>query len=658
MALEYKKEFFDRNYTVREAYSRAWGYARKYKFRIFVGIVCGMLTAGTLVPLFQVIQPALQQASANEREAEIAAETAATETTAAAGETAPKKEQRLTPMERKVAKAAKLPGWYPKVERIAKRCGIELQDKSGAMGGALLLIAVVVIPLLAAVRLLLIFLNQYCLCWAATRAVTDLRVDLFRQIQRQSLQFHGRIDVGQLMMRAVGDPSTVQMMIQSMLSQLARAPFEILAAVAFIVHFAIQNHMLATLGVIVIGMPAFMFPVVGLGKRIRAWSRKSLEKGTVVGSHLHEVLTCVRVVKAFGSEEFENRRYESVNRRLLSTIMRAFRWGLFVGPTVETIGIVILCGFLVWCFMARVTLANVLPMLAPLLLIYKPVKQLCSLQVSLETAQASLQRIWSLMDLDMEMPESPNAAPKASFDDRIVFNDVSFRYEGADRDAVSHASFEVKKGRTVAVVGGTGSGKSTLSGLLCRFFDPQSGCVTMDGRDLREMRTADLRALIGSVQQETLLFNESIEANISYGSPGATHEQVVAAAKMANAHEFIMSQPEGYDRVVGEKGFSLSGGERQRIAIARAILRNPPILILDEATSALDTVTERLVQDAINNLMANRTTFAIAHRLSTIRNADLILVMDRGRIVERGTHDELYAADGVYRRLCDMQTTA
>ena len=180
----------------------------------------------------------------------------------------------------------------------------------------------------------------------------------------------------------------------------------------------------------------------------------------------------------------------------------------------------------------------------------------------------------------------------------------------------------------------------------------------MDGRDLREMRTADLRALIGSVQQETLLFNESIEANISYGSPGATHEQVVAAAKMANAHEFIMSQPEGYDRVVGEKGFSLSGGERQRIAIARAILRNPPILILDEATSALDTVTERLVQDAINNLMANRTTFAIAHRLSTIRNADLILVMDRGRIVERGTHDELYAADGVYRRLCDMQTTA
>ena len=196
-----------------------------------------------------------------------------------------------------------------------------------------------------------------------------------------------------------------------------------------------------------------------------------------------------------------------------------------------------------------------------------------------------------------------------------------------------------------------------MSGLLARFYDPYEGRVTMDGVDLRDLRIADLRNLVGSVMQETLLFNDTVEANIRYGSPDATHEQVVEAAKMANAHEFIMSQPEGYERNVGEKGFALSGGERQRIAIARAILRNPPILILDEATSALDTVTERLVQDAINKLMANRTTFAIAHRLSTIRDADLILVMREGVIVERGTHDELYAANGAYRRLCDMQKT-
>jgi len=311
----------------------------------------------------------------------------------------------------------------------------------------------------------------------------------------------------------------------------------------------------------------------------------------------------------------------------------------------------------VWCFAMHVTLANVLPMLAPLLLIYKPIKQMANLQVQIEVSQAALQRICSLLDVDMSLPEKADAAPKAEFSDKVSFEDVSFRYDTADHDAVKHVSFDIPRGSMVAVVGGTGSGKTTLSGLLARFFDPREGKVTMDGIDLRDMRIEDLRTLVGSVQQETILFNDTIEENIKYGSPGATHEQVVAAAKMANAHEFIMSQPGGYSRMAGEKGFALSGGERQRVAIARAILRNPPILILDEATSALDTVTERLVQDALNNLMQNRTVFAIAHRLSTIRNADLILVMRDGEIVERGTHDELYAANGAYRRLCDMQAT-
>ena len=525
------------------------------------------------------------------------------------------------------------------------------------MGGALLVIALVVIPLIAGARLLFIFLNQYCLAWAATRVVTDLRIDLLKQIQRQSMEFHGKIDVGQLMSRATSDPNSVQQIIQGMLAEVARAPFEIIVAVGFIIWFAIANHMIPTLVLIFIGMPAFMLPIRGLGKRIRRWSRKSLEKTSVVGSNIHEILTCVRVVKAYNTEDYENRRYEEVNRGLLRTTLKAVRLGLLVGPTVETVGILLLSGFLVWCFTSHVTLANVLPMLAPLLLIYKPIKQMSNLQVSIETAQASLQRIWSLLDVDVTLPEDPDAEPKTSFDDRIAFDDVTFRYDTADTDAVSHASFEIPRGKMVAVVGGTGSGKTTMSGLLARFFDPQSGDVTMDGIPLRDLRVADLRKLVGSVQQETILFNDTIEENIRYGSPNATHEEVVAAAKMANAHEFIMSQPEGYARMAGEKGFALSGGERQRIAIARAILRNPPILILDEATSALDTVTEKLVQDALVNLMKNRTVFAIAHRLSTIRNADLILVMDHGVIVERGTHDELYAKNGVYRRLCDMQAT-
>lgn len=656
MSIDYKKEFFDREYTAKEAYGRVWKYARKYRFRIVVGIVCGMLTAGTLLPLFQVIQPTLEKVSANEQaavqtsepEAPIAAQP---EAGAPVQAPAPKKHG----LAKKMDEAAKLPSWYPKAEKIARKLGIELQDESGAMGGALVLMAIVIIPFVAFVRLGLIFLNQYCLTWSASKVVADLRVDILRHIQRQAVQFHGRIDVGQLMSRATGDPQIVQSIIQTMLSELARAPFEIAVSVGFIIWFAIANHQLPTLAVIFIGMPAFMLPVVSLGKMIRKWSRRTLERSSVVGSRIHEILTCVRVVKAYDTEEFENEKYETVNRTLFKTTMRAVRWGLLVGPTVETIGIVLICAFLVYCFAAHVTLANVIPMIAPLLLIYKPLKQMANLQVQIETAQASLQRIWSILDVNMELPEKPDAKEKTSFDGKIIFDDVCFRYDTADHDAVSHASFEIGRGKMVAVVGGTGSGKTTMSGLLARFFDPNSGRVTMDGTDLRDLRIADLRRLVGSVQQETILFNDTIEENIRYGTPNATHEQVVAAAKLANAHEFIMAQPEGYSRLAGEKGFALSGGERQRIAIARAILRNPPILILDEATSALDTVTEKLVQDALTNLMQNRTVFAIAHRLSTIRDADLILVMEHGEIVERGTHDELYAANGVYRRLCDMQ---
>lgn len=656
MSIDYKKEFFDREYTAREAYGRVWKYARKYRFRIVVGIVCGMLTAGTLLPLFQAIQPTLEKVSANEQataqssepEVEIVAQP---EAEAPVQAPAPKKHG----LAKKMDAAAKLPSWYPKAEKIARKLGIELQDESGAMGGALVLMAIVIIPFVAFVRLGLIFLNQYCLTWSASKVVADLRVDILRHIQRQAVQFHGRIDVGQLMTRATGDPQIVQSIIQTMLSELARAPFEIAVSVGFIIWFAIANHQLPTLAVIFIGMPAFMLPVVSLGKMIRKWSRRTLERSSVVGSRIHEILTCVRVVKAYDTEEFENEKYATVNRTLFKTTMRAVRWGLLVGPTVETIGIVLICAFLVYCFAAHVTLANVIPMIAPLLLIYKPLKQMANLQVQIETAQASLQRIWSILDVNMELPEKPDAKEKTSFDGKIVFDDVCFRYDTADHDAVSHASFEVGRGKMVAVVGGTGSGKTTMSGLLARFFDPSSGRVTMDGTDLRDLRIADLRRLVGSVQQETILFNDTIEENIRYGTPNATHEQVVAAAKLANAHDFIMAQPEGYSRMAGEKGFALSGGERQRIAIARAILRNPPILILDEATSALDTVTEKLVQDALTNLMQNRTVFAIAHRLSTIRDADLILVMEHGEIVERGTHDELYAANGVYRRLCDMQ---
>ena len=655
MAVSYTKEFFDRTYTIREAYGRVWKYARRYRFRLFAGVVCGMLTAGTLVPFFQIVQPTLQHVESHDRSLDSAAAEPAPQREPAAKSPQPAPRNAF---EKQMAKHSKLPAWYPQVERFAAKMGIQLQNEKGGMAGALLLIVCLVVPAVALARLALLYLNHYCLSWAGARAVADIRQDLLEHVQRQNLQFFGRVDVGQLMTRISNDPQQIQVILSTILSEVAMAPFEIFVAVGYIVWFAIANDMMATLLLLCIGFPLFVLPVQMIGKKVKKWARRTMERGSMIGAKIHEILTCIKVVKSYHTEQFENARYEATNRYLLKSTMRGLRIGLMVGPSVETIGIILICAFLVWCFATDVKISDVVPMLAPLLIIYKPVKQLSKLQVQIETSMAALARIYSVLDLRMELPEKADAAGKESFDESIVFENVSFRYDTAQSDAVKDASFTLPRGKMVAVVGGTGSGKSTLSGLLARFYDPTAGRVAIDGIDLRDVKVADLRKLVGAVTQEALLFNESIEDNIRYGTPDATHEQIVAAAKLANAHDFIMAQPEGYARVVGEKGFALSGGERQRIAIARAILKNPPILILDEATSALDTVTERLVQDALSNLMKNRTVFAIAHRLSTVRDADLILVMDHGEIVERGTHDELYAMGGVYRKLCDMQKTA
>ena len=653
--IEYRKEFFDRDYTVREAYWRVWKYARRYKFRLFIGVICGMLTAGTLIPFFQIVQPALQHVESHDAVIALAENGLAGPEEMETKEKVERKAYRGNAFEREIEKKSKLPGWYPKVKKLALKVGISLENDQGGMGGALVVMVCVIVPFVAFVRLVMMFLNAYCLNWAGAHAVNDLRKEMLEHVQRQNMQFFGRVDMGQLLSRIFGDPQQIQTILTTMLTEVALAPFEIFVAIGFIVWFAVVNHMLPTLCLIAIGFPLFVLPVQMLGRKIKKWARRSLERGSMIGAKIHEILTCIRVVKSYHTEEYENAQFAETNRYLLKSVMRALRVGLMVGPAVETVGILLICAFVVWCFLTGVKVSDVVPMLAPLLIIYKPVKQLSKLQVQVENSLAALSRIYSVLDVHMELPENPAAVPKRSFDSSVVFNDVSFCYDTADRDAVSHASFEIPRGKMVAVVGGTGSGKTTLSGLLARFYDPKEGAVSMDGTDLRDIKIADLRNLVGAVMQEALLFNDTIEMNICYGTPSATHEQVVTAAKLANAHDFIMGHPDGYSRIVGEKGFALSGGERQRIAIARAILKNPPILILDEATSALDTVTERLVQDALDRLMENRTTFAIAHRLSTIRHADLILVMQEGRIVERGTHDELYSAGGVYRKLCDMQ---
>ena len=645
---EYRKEFFDREYKARGVCPRLWKLVGRYRARVFVGVFCGLISAGALMPFYQMIQPVAA-------EVPMTSEACSPEGGGAAAEVQAPKGTPPSAVERKMAKAAKAPGWLKEVERLAEKAGVSVKDEKGGLSGRMLLIVLVAMPLVLGFRALMVFLNHYCLTWSVTKVVADLRLDMLRHVQRQSMQFHGRVDVGQLMARMTGDPNQLARVFPVILAELAIAPFEIAVSLFFIVLFALENNLASLLLILVVAVPAFTLILAALGRKMRKWTKKSLERSSVIGADIHEVLTCVRTVKAYHTEERENGVFRKVYDHLNKSVLRAQRLSLLTSPLAESLGILLIGLALVGCLVLKVPVLDLVPLVAPALMVYQPIKELSKLQVQIQDSMAGLSRIFSLLDCHMELSEAANPRSLREFRSAMRFEDVVFRYETADANAVDHVSFELKRGMSVAVVGATGSGKSTMGALLQRFYDPQGGRITVDGVDLKDLAIADVHRLVGAVLQETLLFNDTIEENIRYGIPGATHEQVVAAAKAANAHDFIMSQPGGYDRTVGEKGFALSGGERQRIAIARALLLNPPILVLDEATSALDTVTEHLVQQALENLMANRTVFSIAHRLSTVRNADLILVMDRGRVVESGTHDELFAAQGVYRKLCDTQ---
>ena len=335
----YQREFFDREYSAREVYGRLWRYARRYRLRIVLGLICGVLTAGTLLPLYQVVQPSLSGVLANEKAA-VVEETPTPPPSVQTATAKPAKSAKphQNKFEKELAKAGELPGWYPQVEKVARKLGFKLQDDQGGMGGALVLLVVFVVPLIAFVRLGLVFLNHYCLAWAAMRVVADLRVDLLEHVQKQSLQFFGRIDVGQLMSRATSDPQQMRQILQHVLQELAQAPFEIAVSVGYIVWFAIAHRMMPTLAMICIGFPMFIVPVVLLSKRIRKWAKRALKRFSVVGSRIHEILTCIRVVKSYNTAEYENQKYRRVVRDLLKATLKTVRLGLLVGPAVETVG--------------------------------------------------------------------------------------------------------------------------------------------------------------------------------------------------------------------------------------------------------------------------------------------------------------------------------
>ncbi len=505
------------------------------------------------------------------------------------------------------------------------------------------------------IRNLAIYLNRFFTRWVGARVVADMRNEIFSSLLGQSLGFYGQMDVGHLISRCSNDTAAIESSVSDVIADLTRCPIEILACATAIIITSIQNDNYILPIILFIGMPMVVLPVMMLSKHIKKAYKASFAKIAEVTSRMHEVFTGIRVVKAYNTEEQEDTKFRAINRRYFKYIVKALRQQLLMQPLMEIVAVGATLIFGVYSYTQNVSLTEIAALLAPAILAYEPIKNLSKVLPTISRSMAAADRYFDLLDTHTALPVKPDAIELTDFKDRISFNNVCFSY--GEHRILSDITFDIRKGQMVAVVGETGSGKSTIANLIARFYDVESGSVSIDGVDVRDYTMKSIRRHIGIVNQDAILFNDTIANNIAYGCPDATMDQIIEAATQANAHQFIVdgSHPDGYNTEVGEKGFKLSGGEKQRVAIARAILKNPPILILDEATSALDTVTERLVQDALNRVMTNRTVFAIAHRLSTIQQADLILVLKHGKIAEAGTHQELLELNGIYRKLHDTQ---
>lgn len=501
------------------------------------------------------------------------------------------------------------------------------------------------------------YFSSFSMSYIGQSVIADLRSALYDHIIRQSATFFAKRPTNELTAHLMSDAALVERAVSDTLRDLLR---ESVSLVVYLTLLFKVNWRLSS--AILLLAPPVAYLTTNFNKKLRRYVNSRQESNAEMLDAAQEAISSQRVVKAFGMEAYESSRFREVARKQMRDQLRAMRI-YFLSPIVlETLGIVAVATMLIYAQRSigagQMTLGGFATFLVAMFKAYDPIRRLSRLQHDLQQGLASAARIFKVMDEQMEMRDTPNAVKLDRFSREIEFRNVSFRYgAGFDLPVVKSASFNVRAGEMVAIVGQSGAGKSTLTNLIPRFYDVSEGAVLIDGHDVREVKLASLRAQIAVVTQEVHLFNDTVRANIAYGAFGRNDSDgaIKTAAKAALADEFISKLPEGYETVVGERGLILSGGQRQRIAIARAILKDAPILILDEATSALDTESEMLVQQALNNLMTGRTTIVIAHRLSTIRRANRILVMDAGRIAEMGTHQELLKRGGIYRRLYEMQ---
>ena len=505
------------------------------------------------------------------------------------------------------------------------------------------------------IKNIFLYIKNLLLRIVELKLVRDIRDHLYKHIQTLSLGYFHKRHTGSITSIVMNDVEQLQIALGVVFQRLFVEPINILT---FVTLLFIISWKLAIIAIIII--PLAGFAIIGIGRSIRRKSRRTQQKIAEIMQILTETLSSIRIVKAFVNEKDEIKKFTRESRNYFKLLLKRARLDLISGPITESFGVIIGV-VLLWYGGTEVLMdrglvpEDFIRFILILFSILGPIKQLSNVNLKIQTGAASAERIFSLLDTPSEIVEDPNPIDLGIFNKSISFNKVHFEYNEDNDQVLDQVSFTINKGEVVAMVGPSGAGKSTIADLIPRFFDVSSGVIEIDDNDIKKLSLSSLRGNMGIVTQEVILFNDTIKNNIAYAQSDVSDDAIYAAAKAANALEFIEKTPNGFDTLIGERGAKLSGGQKQRLAISRALLKNPPILILDEATSALDTESEKKVQKAIEALMKDRTTLVIAHRLSTVQNADKIIVIDRGKVIETGTHQKLYDQNGVYRKLYDIQ---